>query len=134
MTNSMNNLPAWFADIQDYPLPTPSTVRYFETYTLQDLAQVYIHNRIVAITRVQLSRGTHKPHIHRNSEAVFVIEEGTASLIPQSIALRKGRSLHIPKNTPHGFTVPQSLTFISYQTPPIRDAETGEEDFHIWRP
>lgn len=134
LTTSMHELPLWFTEIQDHPLPISAAKRSFDIYTLQDLIQLRLHDTIIAVTRVQLAQGIHVPHIHQHSEAVFVIEEGNATLLPQDIPLIKGQKLHIAKNAPHGFDVAQHLIFISYQTPPIHDVETGKEDFQLWIP
>ncbi len=45
-----------------------------------------------------------------------------------------GAKIKIPKGTPHGFEIGEGevIKFVSVQNPPIKNHETGEEDFHLY--
>lgn len=126
-------LPDWFSDTENtFNYQTRSLYsRQIEGYTLEDLMELRFHDRVIAITRVMLPAGRYPPHFHKESEAVFIVETGNALLTPHSLPLITGDKVHVPKNTLHGFDASTQFTFISFQTPPIRNKDTGAEDFYL---
>lgn len=89
----------------------------------------------VEISLVEINQdGVYPQHVHKKSDAYFIIVEGQAYMLSgdnKSLVI-KGERIEIPRGMPHGFELSENsfLKFISIQSPPIRDRETGEEDFH----
>ncbi|MCB9805910.1 cupin domain-containing protein [Candidatus Nomurabacteria bacterium] len=75
------------------------------------------------------------PHVHKNSDAYFIFIKGAGTLIigDEEISVSEGDKIEVPKNTKHGFIMrdDENLAFVSVQSPPIRNHETGEEDFEV---
>ncbi len=74
-------------------------------------------------------------HIHKNSDAYFIITKGSAKLLSgrEERIIMEGEKIEIPRGKPHGFEIAEGeqLEFISIQSPPIKNHETGEEDLHL---
>ncbi len=79
--------------------------------------------------------GKYPQHVHQNSDAFFVITSGSAIFLSGRLRrpVQVGDRLSIPRGTAHGFELSEgeALQFISFQSPPIRDVSTGEEDFKL---
>lgn len=88
------------------------------------------------VTLAKLKRpGEYPQHIHRNSDAVFYIVSGTAVFISgdERQVVKPRDRIDIPRGKPHGFELEggQTFSFLTIQSPPIRDRHTGKEDFHL---
>ncbi len=87
------------------------------------------------VTLVDIRRdGVYEPHYHANSDAVFIVIDGSAILLgsQDERVIRSGNLIAIPRKTLHGFRLHtnQSLTWVSVQHPPIHSSD-GEEDLHF---
>lgn len=92
----------------------------------------------VEISHVRItSEGQYPQHIHRKSDAYFIVTNVIGEVYylsgKKKTLIKNGDRIEIPRGTPHGFdTTPGAiLEFISIQSPPITDEETGEHDFEI---
>ena len=100
-----------------------------------ELGEIEGSNAERNITLVKLKQdGQYPQHIHKDSDAVLVIINGNALFLTgkDRIDVKSGDKIEIPRNMPHGFELPkgEQLEFLSVQSPPIRNPETGEEDLH----
>jgi len=73
------------------------------------------------------------PHHHENSEAEFhfIFGESLIILNGKEHKYKKGNTHVITKGMKHGFKPETDTLFLSIQTPPIKDKESGEEDIHF---
>jgi mannose-6-phosphate isomerase-like protein (cupin superfamily) len=93
-------------------------------------------NPQVEISLVRLLKeGQYPQHVHYKSDAYFIVTDGNAVFMSGNdrIDMKKGDRVDVPRGKPHGFEIPagETFQFISLQSPPIKDEETGEEDFHL---
>ena len=109
------------------------TAREFEGFTIYSA----IDGELMPDREVSLviaSTGTYPQHIHRYSDAFFIIVNGKAVFVSGDTKFEAGAGakIKIPKGTPHGFNINdgEKLGFVSIQYPPIRKP-TGEEDFYL---
>jgi quercetin dioxygenase-like cupin family protein len=82
---------------------------------------------------VELQANTkYRPHYHKKSVAVIymVLGEGVFVLGENEVPYRPGQRLDISANVPHGFLTKTRTLFLSIQSPPILNRETGEVDLH----
>jgi mannose-6-phosphate isomerase-like protein (cupin superfamily) len=90
--------------------------------------------REVSLVRL-LDSQLYPQHVHKHSDAVFIIVDGEATLLsgPTKKVVKRGDKIPIPRGTPHGFRLAPGnfLEFISIQSPPIRNRKTGEEDLTL---
>ena len=86
---------------------------------------------IVELVELQ-PNAKYRPHYHEESIAVIymVLGEGVFILGENKIPYRPGQRLDIPAKTPHGFLTSTRTLFLSIQSPPIRNRETGKVDLH----
>jgi mannose-6-phosphate isomerase-like protein (cupin superfamily) len=87
------------------------------------------------VSLVKISRpGAYPQHVHKNSDAVFLIVSGTATLCSgrARIPVRPNDVVEVPRNLAHGFDLEEGkeLVWVSIQSPPILDPETGDVDLH----
>ena len=91
-------------------------------------------NREVSLVKIK-AVGQYPQHIHKNSDAYFIITSGRATLLSGSErrTISEGDKIEIPRGMAHGFELEENseLEFISIQSPPIKNIETGEEDLHL---
>jgi broad specificity phosphatase PhoE/quercetin dioxygenase-like cupin family protein len=77
--------------------------------------------------------GKYPQHTHDESDAIFTIVSGSATFLSgdKKREIKAGDKIKIPRGMPHGFELKEGdvLEFISIQSPPIRNPETGKEDF-----
>lgn len=88
------------------------------------------------VTLVSIKRpGEYPQHVHKDSDAIFFITLGSAVLLSGSERkeLKKGDRIEVPRGMPHGFETieGETFSFVSIQSPPIKNRETGDEDFHL---
>jgi quercetin dioxygenase-like cupin family protein len=91
----------------------------------------------VEVSLVEIrSEGEYPQHVHKKSDAFFVVVSGEAYFLSgkEKTLLKQGEKVQIPRGTPHGFELEdgKSFQFISIQSPPIINEETGEQDFHLF--
>lgn len=89
--------------------------------------------REIALVEIK-APGEYEEHMHKNSDAYWVVVEGQGTLILNSrrIPIKAGSRIQVPRGTWHGFSLTENekLKFVSVQAPPIIDPKTGEVDFH----
>ena len=90
----------------------------------------------VEITLVKINKEPQYPqHIHKESDAYFIVISGEAIFITgdERKEVKAGDRVEVPRGMPHGFELKgkEALEFISLQSPPILNTETGENDFHL---
>ncbi len=117
---------------ENISLKNKRTFQGFEiTDSIDGGARVDREVSLVKITGVS----KYPQHIHAGSDAFFIIVSGSAIFLnrEERKEIRKGDKIKIPRGMPHGFELKEgeALEFISIQSPPIRNSETGEEDFHL---
>lgn len=87
------------------------------------------------VSLVLAKGGSYPQHIHKTSDAFFMIVDGKAVFLSgeNRFDASVGNRIKIPKGTPHGFDIKEGdvFKFVSIQNPPIKDHHTGEEDFHL---
>lgn len=87
------------------------------------------------VSLVLAKEGSYPQHVHKNSDAFFVIVDGEAVFLSgeNRFDARAGGRIKIPRGTPHGFEIKEGgvFKFVSIQNPPIKDHCTGDEDFHL---
>jgi mannose-6-phosphate isomerase-like protein (cupin superfamily) len=87
------------------------------------------------VSLVLAKSGSYPQHVHKTSDAFFVIVDGQAVFLSgdRKFCASVGNRIKIPKGTPHGFDIGEGdvFSFVSIQNPPIKDHHTGEEDFHL---
>lgn len=88
-------------------------------------------DEIVELVELQ-PNAKYRPHYHKKSTAVIymVLGEGVFVLGEDEVPYCPGQRLDIPAKVPHGFLTKTRTLFLSIQTPPIRDRQTGEVDLH----
>ena len=126
------NLAAWVKSAAD------KWTRYYDGYLLRDS----IDGRRDPDREVTFATITGplqlKEHRHKKSDALFIVVGGTATLRSngETYRLEPGDRLAIPRGMPHGFSLErgEQLSFVSVQSPPIRNRQSGEEDFHPVEP
>lgn len=86
---------------------------------------------IVELVELQ-PNAIYRPHYHENSYATIymVLGEGFFILGENKIAYRPGLKFDIPAKIAHGFLTETKTLFLSIQSPPIRNRETGKVDLH----
>lgn len=87
----------------------------------------------VAVERVVLSSNTSYPlHYHRSSDAFLLFLEGSGEVVDEHgdcYEFVEGSMVYFPANVRHGFNTKERVVFITVQSPPILNRESGEEDF-----
>lgn len=91
----------------------------------------------VEVSLVRITGHSEYPqHLHKNSDAFFIIVSGEGIFLSgdKKLPIAKGEKIDIPRGTPHGFELPENgiLEFVSFQSPPIIDEQTGEQDFQLF--
>ncbi len=109
--------------------------RMFQGFEIFDAIDGNIaDSREVSLVKIT-SVGTYPKHVHRESDAYFIITKGEALLLKdnEEIPIKYQDRIKVPRGMVHGFKLNQgqSLEFIVVQSPPIRNRKTGEEDFHL---
>lgn len=91
----------------------------------------YPVDEIVELVKLQ-ANARYRPHYHHHSCAAIymILGEGELILANEKIPYQSGMRIDIPKNTPHGFLTTTETLFLSIQTPPIRNRQTGSVDLH----
>jgi quercetin dioxygenase-like cupin family protein len=80
---------------------------------------------------VELQAGQlYPPHIHHHStaELYFIQGEGTLALDTVAQTYAPGKNVTVQKGVAHGFYASTQTLFLSIQTPPIIDPQTGKID------
>tara|TARA_Y100000385_G_scaffold66934_1_gene66706 strand:- start:20241 stop:20618 length:378 start_codon:yes stop_codon:yes gene_type:complete len=80
---------------------------------------------------VRLYKDTkYKPHIHDKASAkfIFLVGTGEAILDEEPVLYSPGTIIDIPAGVMHGFNHFEETIFLSVQSHPIQDRETGEID------
>lgn len=110
----------------------------FETHGFEVISSIdggLDENIEISLVRIK-GEGEYPQHIHKDSDAYFVIISGEAQLLSRDSKrpITSGERIDIPRGTPHGFEMSEggTLEFVSFQSPPIKNSETGEEDFHLF--
>lgn len=111
------------------------TRRIFQGFEIIDSLDDRVDNNI-EISLVKITeKGLYPQHVHQNSDAYFIIIDGQAIFLSGENRknISKGEKIDVPRGMPHGFELEEGcfLEFISIQSPPIKDSDTGEEDFHL---
>jgi uncharacterized RmlC-like cupin family protein len=88
-------------------------------------------DEIVELVELQ-PNAKYRPHYHKKSTAVIymVLGEGVFVLGEDEVPYRPGQRLDIPAMVPHGFLTKTRTLFLSIQTSPIRNRQTGAVDLH----
>ena len=70
---------------------------------------------------------TYKPHIHDRASARFYFFKGAGLLIynDQRFPYQEGSEFYVPAGVLHGFEQESETIFLSVQSSPIEDRETG---------
>lgn len=70
---------------------------------------------------------TYKPHIHDRASARFYFLKGKGLLIydDQVLPYQEGSEFYVPAGILHGFEQTEETIFLSVQSSPIEDRETG---------
>ena len=70
---------------------------------------------------------TYKPHIHDRASAHFYFFKGAGLLIynDQRFPYQEGSEFYVPAGVLHGFEQESETIFLSVQSSPIEDRETG---------
>lgn len=102
---------------------------YFQEVTRGDEGQLM--DEMVELVELQ-SNSEYQPHYHEKSSAVIyiVLGEGVLMLDQREMAYSPGHRVVIPAKCVHGFKTSSKTLFLSIQSPPIRNVETGEVDIH----
>lgn len=91
-------------------------------------------SREVSLVKIK-AVGQYPQHVHKESNAYFIITAGEAILLSgkEKRPIKAGDKIKIPKGLPHGFELKEGegLEFISIQSPPIRNSETGAENLEL---
>jgi quercetin dioxygenase-like cupin family protein len=122
------NLASWLS-AENLSMRQTRTVEGFEVTASIDGGG----NPEIEVSLVTIRSGTVYPqHVHKNSDAYFIIVSGSATFLSgrERKLVQAGERISIPRGTPHGFHLEagETLQFVSVQSPPIRDSQTGEED------
>ena len=91
-------------------------------------------NNSISLEHVSLGPGReYKTHYHERSDALILILQGGGYILDgdgNRYRAREGSLAYFPRGTRHGFvTENEGLTFVAVQSPPIKNIETGKEDF-----
>lgn len=72
----------------------------------------------------------YKPHIHDKASAIFIFLTGRGKLLLDGKAhpYNPGQKFAVPAGVLHGFELDEETIFLSIQSHPIQDRETGEID------
>lgn len=72
----------------------------------------------------------YKPHIHDKASAKFLFLTGTGKVIigAEEIEYKEGLVCTVPAGVMHGFVHDEETIFLSVQSNPIQDRNTGEID------
>jgi mannose-6-phosphate isomerase-like protein (cupin superfamily) len=72
----------------------------------------------------------YKAHIHDQSSARFIFLKGTGKVFigEEAFAFEPGFQIDAPTGVKHGFEINNETIFLSIQTNPIQNQETGEID------
>lgn len=108
----------------------------FEGFELTRNLDNGVFNEEREVTLVGIKKpGVYPQHVHYESDALFFIMSGTAMFLSnqEKYKITKGDRIEIPRGMPHGFETNEgeTLSFVSIQSPPIRNPLTGKEDFHL---
>ena len=126
MLDDLRNISAWVRKGRC------SIADYIEGYSVvDDVDGTILADREVSFVSILPDKYL-PPHMHRHSDTYFVIVSGRAkiNLGDESMIVKTGSQVKVPRGVPHGFNVgADGLEFISIQNPPIRDRVTGETDF-----
>jgi len=78
-----------------------------------------------------LANTRYLPHIHDNVDAhlIMITGSGKITLYGNEIMYKPGDTYEVPRGTAHGFETKTETIFISVQSSPIMNKETGELDF-----
>ncbi len=70
------------------------------------------------------------PHFHLKAEGYihFIVSEGILTVDGGESPYQPGTSIFIAKGVKHGFLPKSQTLFLSIQSPPVKDPETGKED------
>jgi quercetin dioxygenase-like cupin family protein len=98
-------------------------------------------NEFYGVNRIQTSQGgvefvklykdmSYKAHIHDKASAIFIFLTGTGNLLLDGKAFpyAPGKQFDVPAGVLHGFELAEETIFLSIQSHPIQDRETGEID------
>lgn len=80
---------------------------------------------------IQIRRGMpYEPHIHdvTSAQFIFVQGRGTVLLDDRRFDYEKGSVFNVPAGVKHGFVVEEDTIFLSMQSHPILNKETGDKD------
>ena len=74
-------------------------------------------------------------HVHDQADSFVIVTAGEADLYMGEIVkhIAAPKLIRVPKGTPHGFKLvrpDQYFEFLTVQYPPIRNPQTGVEDFY----
>lgn len=74
----------------------------------------------------------YRPHYHKNSSAIIYIILGYGKFLldGESIEYNAGKRIVIPAGAMHGFHTQTRTLFLSIQTPPIIDPQSGQIDIY----
>lgn len=137
--------PEMLADVEDIEawlspenLANKAIARVEEYEVTRSIDGRKIPGREVSLVKLKLP-GAYDPHIHKESDAYFIITQGEGTFITaengQQVtrAVKPGDKIDIPRGMIHGFQINEggSLEWVSIQYPPIYNAETGKEDLYI---
>ncbi|STX51502.1 Cupin domain [Legionella busanensis] len=88
-------------------------------------------NEIVELVRLKPS-SKYQPHYHKQSSAVIYIILGEGFFLSgkNEISYQPGMRFDLPEKTPHGFLTNTETLFLSIQTPPILNYQTGVMDLY----
>lgn len=75
---------------------------------------------------------TYRPHYHKKSVAIIYIIQGDGVFLcgDRVEPYHKGQRFSIPETVKHGFQTNTETLFLSIQTPPILDRDTGQLDLY----
>lgn len=80
---------------------------------------------------IRINRGMpYEPHIHdvTSAQFIFVMGRGVVLLDGEEFPYEKGSVFNVPAGVRHGFEVEEDTIFLSMQSHPILNKETGEKD------
>jgi quercetin dioxygenase-like cupin family protein len=88
-------------------------------------------DEIVELVELQ-PQSEYIPHYHKNSSAIVYIISGTGlmQLKDNLIEYKPGTRISIPAGVMHGFKTTTRTLFLSIQSPPIINSQTGQIDLH----
>ncbi|MFA7252906.1 MAG: hypothetical protein WC027_03570 [Candidatus Paceibacterota bacterium] len=109
--------------------------RIFQGFEITDSIDGRL-DKNVEISLVKITKpGQYPQHVHNSSDAYLIIVSGQGTFLSgkQTRSVRSSERIDIPKGMPHGFDLVEgeALEFISIQSPPIKNENSDEEDFHL---